>query len=598
MSEVPVPVAGAMDDLDTIAAQFQEDVARIEIFVNGQAYEDYTTEDGRQVPTLSKVVANVEDMIAPDVATIMAGATAATQAASAAQASAASAAQDAQSSGASAELVESYAVTVAADAAAAHDSAERAEASKDAAGTARDTAVAAQANVQQNADTASTAASNAQASAADAAASAQTSSSNAAQTGLDVQAASQHAGNAAASAVAASGAEGRASASATAAAQSASASAASADLSAQHASAINPANFIQTIGGSMTGALWMNNSAAINLNSPSGHATLRADAGMPGCGFVNNGGTAWNIQIVDDGRIVLRNTLTIGAGGAVIQGQAGAAIGSGTIINWNESAGLGETVFINNNAGAPGGFTFRSVNANNTVQTMSVTFNSAGIINCGGVTATGNVSSGGLVMAAGNVHAGSGSSTLGPDGNVWGSVWGGWLSSWVINQVASRDGSINNAQNTANDAWNRANNAQSTADDALTGAVRRWTGNSFQLGWRGVLFFGVDGGEQATLIGVAVSDQTQKHSIRDIETGSDFRDSLALVNSLKFVSFDYTEQYCNGQHRDIGVIAQDCYASFKADDDVLYVDERTLLFDALHAIKELTARVRELEAKL
>lgn len=574
----------SVDDLDATAARFEEDVARNATFVNGQEWEDFITADGRAVPSLSKVVANVEDMIAPDVATIMQGATTATQAATQAQASAASAAQDAQSTDASAELVESYAATVAADAASAKDSADRAEAAEDAAGSARDTAVAAQNSVQQNADRASTAATNASASESAAAGSAQHAGDYATQTGLDVQAASTHAGNAAASAVAASGAEGRAATSATAAAQSASASAASADLSAQHASAINPANFIQTTGGIVTGTLRMDGQHELHLGWSGGQARLRGDTGMPGCGFVNSSGANWNMQIIDDGRIIFRNTLSVQGGGAIFQGNTNPAIGSGTVINWNESGGAGETVLVNNNAGAAGGFTFRSVNAANTVQAMVVRFDSGGSVICNGVSATASVFAGGAQYST--------------DGNVYGSVWGGWLSNWLGGQFSGRDGSINNAQNTANDAWNRANNAQGTADNAVTEAVRRWTGNNFTIGWRGVLFFGVDGGEQATLVGVAVSDQTKKHSIRDIETGPDFRDSLALVNSLEFVSFDYIEKYCNGQHRDIGVIAQNCYASFKADDGVLYVDERTLLFDALHAIKELTARVQELEAKL
>lgn len=58
--------------------------------------------------------------------------------------------------------------------------------------------------------------------------------------------------------------------------------------------------------------------------------------------------------------------------------------GQGTHIGWNESGSQGESVFINNKGGGSGGFTFRTVNVNNTQQTGYVRFNGVGDLNAQG----------------------------------------------------------------------------------------------------------------------------------------------------------------------------------------------------------------------
>jgi len=245
----------ATDDLDTIAAQFEEDVERINVFTNGDETADYVTTDGRLVPSLSKVVANVEDIIRPDITAIDAAVTASQTAAGAAGQSAGAAADSAQSAATDAANAASAANAAQADAIAAADDAARAEASKDAAGAARDGAVDAQADVQQNADAARTAAINAEGSALAAQAVgeqvgldlgaveelATEAAGNAIAAGQSATAAGQSATNAGASATAAGQ-------SATAAGQSATAAAASAIESAGHAAAIDPATFARPQG--------------------------------------------------------------------------------------------------------------------------------------------------------------------------------------------------------------------------------------------------------------------------------------------------------------------------------------------------------------
>jgi hypothetical protein len=218
----------ALDNLDTAAAQFEEDVARVAIFTNGDETEDYVTSDGRQVPSLSKVIANVNDMIAPDLEAIDAAVTASQAAASSASQNAGAAAASAGTASTDAAAAQQAALATHNDAIAAADDAERAEAAKDAASTARDEAVGAQTSVQQNADAANAAASRASASETAAA-------ESVTQTGLDLAAVEELATEAAGSALAAGQSATQAGQSATAAGASATNAGASATQAAASA---------------------------------------------------------------------------------------------------------------------------------------------------------------------------------------------------------------------------------------------------------------------------------------------------------------------------------------------------------------------------
>jgi hypothetical protein len=56
----------------------------------------------------------------------------------------------------------------------------------------------------------------------------------------------------------------------------------------------------------------------------------------------------------------------------------------GTFIGWNETGGQGESDFVNNRGGGVGGFRFRTVNSNNTVQSGYVNFTGTGDISAQG----------------------------------------------------------------------------------------------------------------------------------------------------------------------------------------------------------------------
>ena len=399
----PAPQESALDDLDSTAAKFEEDVARIAIWVNGDETADYVTEDGRAVPSISRLIVEVNEMIAPDVATIMQGATDATAAAGLAQAAASSASQDAQSAGASAELVESYASTVAADATTARDSAVRAEAAADAAGTARDAAVGAQTNVQQNADRASTAAANADASEKAAAGSASTSAANATKTGQDVTTTNQYAGNAAASAVAAGGSETRAGQSATVAQQSAAASAQSAQDSAAHAAAIDPATFVRKVGDAMTGPLQMRGAnvhyqtvAGVNYGYIGPYGAAGAAGPASGIGIVDSTLTWWNLQVDNAGNFYARGNGQITGGlrvdGGRLQLRQTGIYGELAMYSTN-----GTVMFMRGRSSEGGG-----------MQWVNNDYNAV----------LAELDNNGNFRVWGSLSAGNGSAGLGPDGNI------------------------------------------------------------------------------------------------------------------------------------------------------------------------------------
>jgi hypothetical protein len=124
--------------------------------------------------------------------------------------------------------------------------------------------------------------------------------------------------------------------------------------------------------------------AQLMLNANGYAPIIRASNQSGGIEFINSANTAVNMTISDAGVANFRGGVSnmICATGGL---QINAAIsnpgnGQGSYVSWNESGGQGETNFINNHGGGIGGFTFRSVNANNTVQSMTIQFDSGGSI--------------------------------------------------------------------------------------------------------------------------------------------------------------------------------------------------------------------------
>jgi hypothetical protein len=328
MSSPSVAPRDALADLPTLAAQFEQDVQRVETWVNADKNTDYTTETGVSVPSVQKVIANVNAMIAPDLAAINKAVTDSQSAASAASNSATSASTDATTASNAADLAESYSTTASSDATTATDAATRADASAQSAATARDNAAASMTSAQQ-ASSAAASSQTAAASSATAAASSATASSNSAtQSANSATAANTSAGNSASSASAALGSQQTAATSATNAASSATASANSATQSANSATAsansatqsansaasINPANLVKKAGDTMTGDLSVQ-AASFNFLTSAGavQARFRGDPTY-GIGFVNIANAAWNFYVTDAGNAAVRGTFTAAGG--------------------------------------------------------------------------------------------------------------------------------------------------------------------------------------------------------------------------------------------------------------------------------------------
>lgn len=95
----------------------------------------------------------------------------------------------------------------------------------------------------------------------------------------------------------------------------------------------------------------------------------------------------------------------------------------GAYLFWNDS----KTILANNQGDGIGGFIFRNINKDATVETGRVT-----------IDADGTLRSSVHIVAAGNIYIGNGAAILQNDGDVNGSVWGGWLSTYITNYVKGK----------------------------------------------------------------------------------------------------------------------------------------------------------------
>lgn len=91
----------------------------------------------------------------------------------------------------------------------------------------------------------------------------------------------------------------------------------------------------------------------------------------------------------------------------------------GAYLFWNERLD-GRTTLLNNQGEGIGGFIFRNINKDNSVETGRVTIDGSGSLST-----TGSITADGVIRGAG------GASILENDGNIKGSRWGGWLSDYL-----------------------------------------------------------------------------------------------------------------------------------------------------------------------
>lgn len=150
-----------------------------------------------------------------------------------------------------------------------------------------------------------------------------------------------------------------------------------------------------------------------------------------------------NYTYIDFGSMGLHNTGGISAvANRVNKGNQGAHL------VWNED-GDGRGALVINRGGGTGGFNFRFVNAQNSVETGSYRMDGAG-----NAVLTGNLTAGDLV-ARGTVYAGGGGNgRMAADGNVYGTRWGGWAYDWIIaNAMTDFGRGGQQYRGSARDAW-------------------------------------------------------------------------------------------------------------------------------------------------
>jgi hypothetical protein len=195
-----------------------------------------------------------------------------------------------------------------------------------------------------------------------------------------------------------------------------------------------------TVNGTVIGmaGVQVRSGTALAFYNTSAAVTAQLAPYTSGLGFINQAGNNWTFSVDNAGNANIQtglSTTNVTANGQLYGAQVRAAQGlrveSGGIpitiqgghIVWNEggapSGMSGQMTFVNNQGGGSGGFYFRNINSNNTVQygTMWMegvngNFHTSGTISCGGSAAT-----------------------LSQDGNVNGSMWGGWLSNYLARYI-------------------------------------------------------------------------------------------------------------------------------------------------------------------
>lgn len=177
-------------------------------------------------------------------------------------------------------------------------------------------------------------------------------------------------------------------------------------------------------------------------------------------------------------------------------------------------------------------------------------------------------SSGNTVHFGTNGYVYAGSALLATGGDVNGTQWGGWLSSYLTTQLAAKA----SAGNTT---------------------VHSDGNNSINWNWEsGYGVMRVDGSAQISL-SPNVSDARLKVAIQPAAS----RDALCNIERIKFYSFNWKD---TGVHEKFGYVAQQLKQidpRYVHDGETLGFNDQTLLRDALRAIQQLSARVKELEGK-
>lgn len=202
----------------------------------------------------------------------------------------------------------------------------------------------------------------------------------------------------------------------------------------------------------------------------------------------------------------------------------------GLHIGWNEG-GSGESDFINNRGAGSGGFVFRTVNIENSVETGRVTITGAGAVHANHFqVGASRMESNGNVVAGNVLYAGNGSSQMAPDGNVYGPIWGGWLS-------------------------NKLNDNTYVAKPP--GGVRLFTGRGGDY---------IEGNVDGRAVGFRwfVSDRRLKE---DLKVVRDYGDMLNIIRSYIPVSYKYKDKtWTDNRGRSVKTVGKRSRAGFITQD--------------------------------
>ena len=269
----------------------------------------------------------------------------------------------------------------------------------------------------------------------------------------------------------------------------------------------------------------------------------------------------------------------------------------GVHIGWNESNSNGEASFVNNKGGGLGGFTFRTVNLENTVETGKVVFGGEGSISN-----SADIRSGYNLVAAQNVYAGgaagggNNSARLEANGNIVGQG----LYFGMANGQVTVDGDLTGGvwRNWGTGLWGGLHNNGFFAKPPA--GVRLFTG-------RGPDY--LEGSVDGTGVGFRWfnSDRRLKEDIKVVRSADDM---LNIIRSYIPVSYKYKNtEYTNnrgvkvvneGKRSRAGFITQDLIRIWPEVVDIMSdgtqsPDPHQIIGGLMLLVKNMDARLQELE---
>ena len=251
----------------------------------------------------------------------------------------------------------------------------------------------------------------------------------------------------------------------------------------------------------------------------------------------------------------------------------------GLHIGWNEG-GRGESNFITNRGGGDGGFIFRTVKNENTVETGRVTFTRDGQVHANHFQAANGARIDGNNNIVGqNIFAGMGNAALNPDGNLSGGVW----------------------NNVGGNLWGMLNDTYRFAKPPA--GVRLYTARGGDY---------LEGNVNGSSVGFRWfnSDRRLKEDIKVVRSADDM---LSIIRAYIPVSYKYKDStYKDNRGRDIIITGKNSRAGFITQDLIrIWPEAVDIMSDGMQSpdpnqiigglmllVKNLDARVQELESKL